>query len=452
MANVEAEAVVLGAIMIDGKRADFAFDILTEDDFFEPVHGRIFRLCGQLLAQGKDCNPVVLRPFLESDEAIQQLGGVGYLAKLTGNMAVVMAARDMAHQIAELAQRRRLYDAMEIALGELRNPSFDTSVSSIMEAVERETETGRMANDATREGSMASFMQSAKKEWDEPDSRILCRTVPSFDKGVGSLRRGDMCILAGRPGMGKTAAALSIGRGFAENGHATLILSREMRAEDLGERCLCDASYDTPEPIPYAAVTGRKMHMSDRRTSLAIIEKMHKVPLSIIDTPSMKTGELSRRIRRWKRRCIGRGESPDVVIVDYLQLLNPDHKTNGTTEKISEISMALKSMAKEHDIVVMPLSQLSRAVETRENKRPQLSDLRDSGQIEQDADAIVFLYRSAYYLKLSEPQKETAAHLKWQDDLRECETDLEMIFAKVRKGVSGTRVTQFHAQFQAVRG
>lgn len=452
VANVEAEAALISAMLIDNAIIDRVSDFVKEDDFYENLHGRMFRVMSMLAAKAEPVNALILKPYFEHDKAFHEAGGMGYLARLTGSNAGLIGARGFAEQIADLALRRRLIESMQLAMAELQNTGGEISVASILDQLESDTSPAALSQSRATEGPMAMFMEQAIEEWDQPDSRIECGLVPSFDNGIGSLRRGDMVIIAGRPGMGKTAVALSVARGFAENGHGTLILSREMRGADLAERCICDVSHSDGQPIAYAAMTNGRLTNEQKRQACRITERMKEIPLSIIDTPSMKTAELGRRIRRWKRRLEAKGKSADVVIVDYLQLLDPDHKTNGQTEKISEISMALKSMAKEHNVVMIPLSQLSRAVEQRDNKRPQLSDLRDSGQIEQDADAIMFLFRAEYYLRAMEPGKDDPKFPQWESSIEACHNKIEFIWAKVRKGVPSTRHAEFWAGSQAVRG
>lgn len=464
ISNVEAEAILLGGLMVDNKQvADVSW--LAPDAFSEPVHGRIFKAIARKVAAGQPANPVTLKSEFEGDPAIQELGGVRYLAQLTGSGASVLAVRDSAQMIDELFRRRVLFDALIDSARDCYGRWDIPSLSPIVEQVDRAINT-KVAPE------MGAQLVSLQRAWDEAFARYedleAGRTTPGVqvdglddwnDLLGGGMNGGDLIILAGRPGMGKTALAVTIASTCARANLPTAFFSLEMSREQLIQRQISDICFDYHDGFKYADL--KKGRLSDRH-KIRVREAAGAIaewPLFYDDTAMMKVGHLVGKLRRLRDRMAQRGQTLRVAIVDYLQLLSADNDYRGNkTAEVTEISRALKIAAKDLGITIIALSQLSRAVEQRENKRPMLSDLRESGSIEQDADAVLFVYREEYYLQASEPQKNSAdpktlkAWEAWDEALRACRDRMEIIAAKVRGGATGSRKCYFFGQQQAVRG
>jgi replicative DNA helicase len=287
--------------------------------------------------------------------------------------------------------------------------------------------------------------------FDQAVAGVTCEVIPTLDKILGPIRPTHFDVGAGRPGMGKTAVAVSYARGAAKKGHGVLFFSLEMGGDELAERLLADDCFDEHR-IPYEAIRDRKLDMIERREVCRAQERLAALPIQIIDKAGLSIGQIRSMVRRWRRRFAARGQSLDLVIVDYLQLVRGERRMD-RIEVVSEVSRALKEIAKDNHLGVLALSQLSRAVESRADKRPQLSDLRESGQIEQDADAVLFLLRPEYYLrKEGEPIFGDPDYEEWQAKLEKCQGRIEFIVAKRRGGREGSAWGEFLGPYQAVRG
>jgi replicative DNA helicase len=450
LANVQAEASLIGSMLSDNRIIDDLNDILKEDDFSNPLHGLIFRTASQMAAAGQAVNAIVLKPYFENMPQMDEMGGPQYLVQISMSCAPPKLAKQLAEQIADLSTRRRVSEAMRLAISELSRIDGQTTVSEAMSAVERELENTTGKSIITH-APVASFVAYAISDMQKPDSKLSCKLVPSFDKGVGAFRKTNLLILGGRPGMAKTATALNLARGYATEGHATAFFSIEMGGVELAERVIADMSYDSPHKLPYEQITNHWLNDNQKRHACRLQGELEGLPLEIFDCPAITTSELKRRIKSWKRNMIATGRSPDLVIVDYLQKMSPTDPRASETDKTSQISRDLKAIAKELDVAIIALCQLSRVCETRDNKRPILSDLRQSGQIEQDADIIVFLYREAYYLRLTCPPEGSPKYDEHQQKITECETAIEFGCAKVRKGKTAIRTADFYGAYQAVR-
>jgi len=446
--NIEAEAALLGALLLDSRLIDKAAEIVTPEDFAEPLFGRVFAACLSEHGQGRTPNAVTLRPLFVDDPAAKQMGGPAFLASLSGSGAALFAAGDFARQIADLAKRRRLRQALNDAAVAV------TGCEQSLDEVTGELEAALLDVSGTRDGmvelSGAGCISKALALIDQSD-RGVTSGLEAVDNAMGPIRRKALAIVAARPGMGKSALAVSYALGAAHKGHGVLIVSLEMSAEDIGERMVCDLCFDSTEQVPYAALVNGELTRNQIHSAMQASEALADIPIQIIDTTALSVGKLSAIVRRWKRRFAARGQSLDLVIVDYLQLLRAPG-SSGRYEQITEISQTLKEIAKANDLGVMALSQLSRKVEERTDKRPMLSDLRESGQIEQDADAVLFLLRQEYYLGKAEPDKHSPDRFAWEDAMRAQQGKIEFICAKRRKGREQTTEGRFYGQFQAVRG
>ena len=466
--NVEAEAALLGALMIDNRLVEDVQLKLRPDHFFEPLHGRIYEAVLRMTDGNRVANPVTLRPLFESDEAIKDVGGPAYLAQLTGSGAAVIGARDFAQQIYDLALLRSL-----ITVGrDLVEGALDTSedVAPLAQIERAETELYKVAEAGGAEGRARSFGEAAMDSIRNAEAALnrgggltgITSGFTGLNSRIGGLQRSDLIIVAGRPGMGKTALATNMAFAAAERflqdqgdgieaakaaGAPIAIFSLEMSSEQLVTRVLSEQSQVTAEQIRTGAL-GRQEFASFARTA----ERLHSLPFYIDDTPGLTIAALRTRARRLKRQ-----KGIGLVVVDYLQLLQGTGRgsNDNRVQEISEISRGLKQLAKELDVPVIGVSQLSRAVEQREDKRPQLSDLRESGSIEQDADIVLFVYREEYYLRAHEPKHPIpgdaaevfSAFEEWEAKHSQVAGMAELIIAKNRHGGTGKERLRFEGRF-----
>ncbi|MBR0551334.1 replicative DNA helicase [Stakelama marina] len=467
-ANVEAEAALLGAMMIDNRLADDILDMLEPDHFFEPVHGRIFERIKALRVEDRLATPVTLRPMFAEDAGMQALGGPGYLAQLTGSGAGLIGARQFAQQIYDLAMLRAL-----VTVGRtLVERAMDTSEvvdprSQIEKAEELLYEVAGEGNTANATKSFGDASKIAIRMADKAlnsggNLSGVTTGLDSVNAKIGGMHHSDLMILAGRPGMGKTSLATNIAFNAARRwmddmeagipkeqsvGGKVAFFSLEMSADQLATRILAEQSRISSEALRMGKISKAEFErLADAATDL------NNLPLYIDDTAGLTISGLHTRVRRLKRRL---GDDLGLVVVDYLQLLQGSGRANDNrVNEISEISRGLKTLAKDMNVPVMALSQLSRAVEQREDKRPQLSDLRESGSIEQDADIVMFVYREDYYVAAKEPKKPTDGddakifedYARWGDEMNRVFGLAELIVAKQRHGATGKVIMKFEPE------
>lgn len=469
--NVEAEAALLGALMIDNRLVEDVQIKLRADHFHETVHGRIYDAILRLVDRNMVANPVTLRPMFEADVELKELGGPAYLAQLTGSGAALIGARDFATQIYDLALLRAL-----IGVGrEMVEKAVDTSESVDPKSQIEEAEVAlyRVAEQGGESGSVKSFGQATRMAVEMAEKALnsgghvsgVTTGLDSVNSKMGGLHPSDLIILAGRPGMGKTSLATNMAFNAARRlirdredgipdeksvGAAVAFFSLEMSADQLATRILAEQSGISSENLRMG-----KISQQDFRNLARAAADLEGLPLYIDDTPGLTIAALRTRARRLKRqRGIG------MIVVDYLQLLQGSAKASNENrvQEISEISRGLKQLAKELSLPVMALSQLSRQVESREDKRPQLSDLRESGSIEQDADIVLFVFREEYYVNARQPKLPDngsstdvhAAYEQWAKEAQDVFGLCELIIAKQRHGATGkvklkfeSRITKF---------
>ena len=468
--NVEAEAALLGAMMIDNRIADDT-DKLTADHFFEPLHGRIFTAIKNLREHDMTATPVTLRPMFEADPAMKELGGPGYLARLTGSGAGLIGSKQFAAQIYDLAMLRTL---IEVGRG-LVDKAMDTSKSvdprGQIEAAEEEL--FKVAADGGGESSIKTFAQASTAAIQMADRALnsgggVSGVTTGFDTingKMGGFHKSDLIILAGRPGMGKTSLATNIAFNAARRymrdeddgidpkqriGAKVAFFSLEMSADQLATRVLAEQSRISSQDLRMG-----KISQSEMDRLVVTSGELQNLPFVIDDTAGLTIGQLHTRMRRLQRR---HGETGiGMVVVDYLQLLtgSGSRASDNRVQEISEISRGLKTLAKDLNVPVLALSQLSRQVESREDKRPQLSDLRESGSIEQDADVVLFVYREDYYVAAKEPKQPVEGddaktfedYAKWGQDMERVNGLAELIVAKQRHGSTGKVILKFEPRY-----
>lgn len=449
IANATGEAVVIGAMMQDAGIIDRIADIVTPDDFSDPLLSRMFRAARDCHATGRASNAVALNNMFEGDEQYEAAGGRRLIAEISGNSLALIGAVDLAKQVADLARRRRMSEGLTEAIEMAADQSVTLAdtVDHADAALASAAETSASIAHLTGAGCIDALLgQLASK-----DRGVTCKIIPPMDDLLGGARRKQMIILAARPGMGKTAVALSYSIGAAMNGHGVLYISLEMSGAELGARMVSDLCFNGKGGVPFANIINQRLSDADYERLKRARDMSSDLPMEVIDAGSLSVARLNVIIRRQARKFAARGERLDLVVVDYLQLLSAD-KQKSAYEAVSAISRALKAMAKEHDIAIMALAQLSREVEKRAGCRPQLSDLRDSGQIEQDADTVMFLLRNEYYLAREKPEMTDPAYMKWEQAMHEHAGKIEFICAKRRNGETGKAVGAFHGAYQAVRG
>jgi len=467
--NIEAEAALLGALMIDNRLTEDVQIKLRAEHFHEPLHGRIYEQILRLVDRNMIANPVTLRPLFEADEAMKELGGPAYLAQLTGSGAALIGARDFATQIYDLALLRAL---VGVGRGMVES-AMDTSdeVDPKTQIEQAEVALYRVAEEGGETGSVKSFVQAATEAVKNAERALnsgghvsgITTGLDSLNAKMGGLHRSDLIILAGRPGMGKTSLATNIAFNAAQRllrekedgvpegkrlGAACAFFSLEMSADQLATRILAENSGISGESLRMG-----KISQHDFRNLARAAAELEQLPLYIDDTPGLTIAALRTRARRLKRQ-----RGIDLIVVDYLQLLSGSGRSSeaNRVQEISEISRGLKQLAKELHVPVIALSQLSRQVEARENKRPILSDLRESGSIEQDADLVLFVYREEYYVNFQKPTEPAPdageldpiniAYQEWQRQMEKVHGIAEVVVAKSRHGSTGTVPVKFDAK------
>lgn len=450
LANSEAEAALLGALMVDNRHIDRAADKLRVEDFSEAVFGRIFSAIVAEYSRGRAANPVTLKPLLADDETLRSMGGTGYLAQLTGSGMGLLGVNGFIDQVATLAARRRLISGLQDAIDIAGDPS--SSVEKLIDTADAAIVNATHHGDPLHQVSAAECMDELFATYGESQKGVVCKVIPSIDTLLGAMRPKQLIIGAGRPGMGKTATAISYALGAAQGGHGVLFVSLEMGSTEIAGRMASDICFNGHSGIPYEQIRDGRLSSEQRRELQRARDMAADLPFTVIDAGHMTVGRLSMLVRRYKRRMAAKGQTLELVVVDYLQLMSADGKTGNRNEAVGEISRGLKAIAKDQGVAMFALAQLSREAEKRDDKRPKLSDLRESGQIEQDADAVLFLYRHEYYVRMAEPAEGDPKRTEWEALLRDCEGAIDFICAKRRNGRTGNATGQFWGGNQAVRG
>src|SRR6266700_560322 len=457
--NIEAEQSLLGAILVNNDAFYRVSDFLEPKHFFEPLHQTIYETAGSLIRMGKIATPVTLKTFLPADTDIGGMTVSQYLARLAAEATTIINAHDYGRTIYELALRRDL-----IRIGEdMVNVAFDAPVDFAPRAQieDAERQLYELAESGRYDGGFQRFAQAMKVALDmaanayQRDGKLsgIATGLRDLDAKMGGLQRSDLIIVAGRPGMGKTALATNIAYNIAEahraevqadgtmksvNGGIVGFFSCEMSAEQLATRILAEQTGIASSMIRRGGI---KQDEFERIRDYTI--KLEHLPLYVDETGGLSISQLTARARRLKRQ-----KGLDMIVVDYIQLLQGSGKrSDNRVQEVTEITTSLKALAKELGCPVIALSQLSRQVESRDDKRPQLSDLRGSGSIEQDADVVIFVYREEYYLQNKEPRPGTPEYAHWQADMDRAHGKAEIIIGKQRHGPTGTVEVQFEGQF-----
>ncbi|MEZ5872548.1 MAG: replicative DNA helicase [Nitratireductor sp.] len=458
--NIEAEQALLGAILVNNDAYYRVSDFLKPDHFQEPLHRQIFKVASDMIRAAKRANPVTIKTFLPADDKVGEFTVASYLARLAAEATTIINAEDYGRSIYDLHTRRKL-----IAIGEdMVNIAYDAPVDmppdSQIEDAERRlfelAETGQYDGGFHDFGSAlgtAIDMASAAFQREGGLSGIATG-IGALDARMGGLQHSDLIVLAGRPGMGKTSLATNIAFNIAHahvpgtkadgtpeslDGGVVGFFSLEMSAEQLATRIISEQAEISSSKIRRGEITE-----TDFEKLSYCAQEMSRIPLFIDETGGISIAQLAARARRLKRQ-----RGLDVLIIDYIQLMQGSKtaSSGNRVQEVTEITTGLKALAKELGVPIIALSQLSRQVESRDDKRPQLSDLRESGSIEQDADVVLFVYREEYYLKNKEPKEGSEEWFKWDQEMRETMGKAEVIIAKQRHGPTGTAKLGFQAQF-----
>lgn len=462
--NIEAEAALLGAMMIDNRLVDQCRERVRPEHFFDPLHQWIYETIIMLCDQGKVANPVTLKPMADANgDMLKSVGGPGYLAMLTGSGAALIGARDFADQVAELAKRRdilRVIDEADVILNQRYDPdALDVAVGKIDSALMEATAEGSKSRQTSLGAAVRETVEAA--QGNRPKNGILVAGFADWNAIVGRMPGGMVLYLGGRPSMGKTALAAKVAKAAAswvdegadELNQAVEFWSLETTSDVIGRRMLADEMFDPGVTSGYEAlVAGDKLTMADWRAIAAAQERLDALPLGLDDPDVLYVENLAADIRRKQRKWERKGKRLALGVIDYLGLMQTIKGFSNGEQRLSYISRMVKAAAKQTGVPLIVLCQLSRAVEQRENKRPMLVDLRESGSLEQDADVVVFVYRDQYYLERSEPPKDQEQkHAEWAAQMLAARDRFEIYSAKKKEGALVKREAYFIADHQAVR-
>jgi replicative DNA helicase len=455
--NLDAEQALLGAILVNNEAIDRVSGFLKPDHFYDQVHIRIYDAASKLILSGKRATPITLKTFFQAEPAAGELSIPQYLGQLAANATTIINAEDYGRTVYDLAIRRQLIQIGETMVNTAFDSPIDAPPASQIEDAEQKlyelADTGKYGQgfEPFTTALTQAIDMAANAHMRDGHLSGLALGFTELDHKMGGLQPSDLIILAGRPGMGKTALATNIAYNVARkyvpnaesknalDGGIVGFFSLEMSAEQLATRIISEQTEIPSEEIRRGKIDGEKF-----QRIVEISQEMQHVPLYIDQTGGISVAQLAARARRLKRqRGLG------LLVVDYLQLLSGSSKraAEGRVQEVTEITTSLKALAKELNVPVLALSQLSRQVENREDKRPQLADLRESGSIEQDADVVLFVYREEYYLESREPPPNTEDHGKWRTNIENAHGKAEIIIGKQRHGPTGTVKLQFTREF-----
>ena len=436
--NVGAEQSLLGAILSNNLALEKVEDFLEPKHFSTKINSIIFDTLKRFITNNQIADITTIKVFLENNEDFIANGGMKYLLEIAENSVSIINAKQYGELIYDLYLRRELIDVGTELVNKSYSDFQEENSNSIIEKVELEL--FNLTNDGEKQRGPKIFtdvlsdtLDYAEKAFKKSsDVAVLKTALSDLDKKIGGLHKSDLIIIAGRPSMGKTAFATNIASNICmdklnlKKKNNVLFFSLEMSSEQLATRLLSEMS-----KIPSEKIRTGNISKMDFENLLKNSEKIKNLSLFIDDSPALTLSAIRSRSRRLKRK-----DGLDLIIIDYLQLISSESRNlnDNRVKEISEITRGLKAIAKELNIPVIALSQLSRKVEDREEKRPQLADLRESGSIEQDADLVVFLYREEYYLARTEPPEGTEKHITWTDKMEKIHNIAEIIVAKNRHG------------------
>jgi replicative DNA helicase len=459
--NVDAERGLLGAVLVDNRSYERVSEYLRPEHFAMGQHGKIYDACSKLIERGQIADPITLNRYFEQDDSLADVGGASYLAELASAAVTIINAGEYGRIVYDLHLKRELIEIGQVIVNEAYGGEVDESATTQIEVAEQSLYD--LATSGNFEGGFQAFKEAIVAAIDMAENAHqregglagVTTGLQDLNRLLGGLHRSDLLILAARPAMGKTALATNIAFNAAktysdtqgEEGAVVGFFSLEMSSEQLAGRILSEQTEISSDKMRKGEVPNEQFPRL-----VAAAQTLYSLPIFIDDTPALTVSALRTRARRLKRQ-----HNLGLIIVDYLQLLSgsPKSRSDGRVQEVSEITRGLKTLAKELDVPVIALSQLSRQVENRDDKRPQLADLRESGSIEQDADVVTFIYRDEYYLGKSEPQRRAdegddkfaQRYANWEERLDKCRNLAELIVAKQRHGPVGTVKLLFQGEF-----
>ena len=445
--NIEAEQSVIGSILLSNEIFDEINILISSKNFYDPMHQKIFSAIEKLIYSGMLANPITLKNYFENEK--DELNVPEYLVKITKFSTSSRQAIEYSKLIYDLYVKRELIKISENVIDAAKLNDLDNDGQKIIENYEKSlfdlAEKGSFSSTIVKfDEALKQTIEMASSAYKNDEGIVGVPTgLTDLDDRLGGLHKSDLVIIAGRPSMGKTALATNIAfyaaKKIQDEGKKSSIafFSLEMSSEQLSTRILAEQSRIKSNDI-------RRGRISEEQFDKFIetSKNITELPLYIDETPAISIAALSNRARRIKRKY-----GLDMVVVDYIQLMSSSNYREGRVQEISEITQGLKALAKELSVPVLALSQLSRAVEHRDDKKPQLADLRESGSIEQDADVVMFVYREAYYLERKEPRPATVEHAEWQAKMNEVSNLAEIIIGKQRHGPTGNIMLEFEAMF-----
>jgi len=449
--NIEAEQAVIGSILVSNEIYDEISPIIDSNKFYDPIHVKIFETIEGLIAKGLLANPITLKNHFENNQGLKELGGQEYLIKITKFSTSVKQALDYAHIVQEMHVRRELIKISESVKDQAsNNDEISTTGEEMIQNAEKSlfdlAERGHFNQSFMKfDSALKQTIDMAKSAYQNDEGIVGVPTgLDELDSKLGGMHKQDLIIIAGRPSMGKTALATNIAFHAAKNienkgtKSTVAFFSLEMSSEQLSTRILSEQSRIRSNDIRRGKVSENEFEKFIE-TSKNIFE----LPLYIDETPAITIAAISNRSRRIKRLF-----GLELIIVDYIQLMRSSKKTEfNRVQEISEITQGLKALAKELNVPVLALSQLSRQVEQRDDKKPQLSDLRESGSIEEDADVVMFVFREAYYIERKEPTVGSIEHAEWRQKMDEISSLADIMISKQRHGPTGNVKVEFEAQY-----
>ena len=445
--NIEAEQSIIGSILLNNEIFDEINLLINSKNFYDPMHQKIFMAIEKLIYSGMLANPITLKNYFENEK--DELNIPNYLFKITKFSTSSRQAIEYSKLIYDLYVKRELIKISENIIDTAKSNDLDNDGKSIIENFEKSlfdlAEKGSFSSSLVKfDEAMKMTIEMASSAYKNEEGIVGVPTgLTDLDYRLGGFHKSDLLIIAGRPSMGKTALATNIAFNAAKkiqnDGRKSTIafFSLEMSSEQLSTRILAEQSRIKSNDIRRGKISEEQFDKF-----IEISKNISELPLYIDETPAISIAALSNRARRIKRLY-----GLDMVVVDYIQLMKASNFREGRVQEISEITQGLKALAKELSVPVLALSQLSRAVEHRDDKKPQLSDLRESGSIEQDADVVMFVYREAYYLQGKEPRPATVEHAEWQAKMNDISHLAEIIIGKQRHGPTGNVMLEFEAMF-----
>lgn len=457
--NYEAERALLGAMLMNNRAYDRVSDFLRPEHFADPANGRIYELAGLMVAKGENANPITLKAVADSDDVVIAAGGMKYLASLVAGAVSVINAVDYAKIILDLFLRRELIATLEDGLDSAYRPDPDVTAAALIEKTETQL-MGLSAGDT--EGGFKAFREHAhaavqgfELAYKHKGEIIGLPTgLVDIDRKLGGLWARNLLIIGGRPGMGKTSLIttmlFNIGHYLAtteredHKGGCAAVFSLEMGGEELAARIICARANVSFEDSRLGKIDQEQM-----TRLITVAQELSDLPIYIDDTPALSVGRMVSRARRLSRKL-----KIKVAFIDYLGLTESDDPKANRTQQLGQVTRGCKKMAKALDLPVVALAQLSRKVEERDDKRPQMADLRDSGEIEEHADSVAFIFRAQYYLERNEPKRAedegdiefTNRYAGWQRAVEEARNKAEFIIAKNRHGQTGTVKLHFDGE------